>query len=40
MTITLIVTDAGPLITLAVADALDTLKLLLRAHHYSRHGAF
>jgi hypothetical protein len=28
MTITLIVTDAGPLITLAVADALDTLKLL------------
>jgi predicted nucleic acid-binding protein len=28
MSITLIVTDAGPLITLAVADALDTLKLL------------
>ena len=28
MKIALIVTDAGPLITLAVADALDTLKLL------------
>jgi predicted nucleic acid-binding protein len=28
MNIALIVTDAGPLITLAVADALDTLKLL------------
>jgi predicted nucleic acid-binding protein len=28
MSITLIVTDAGPLITLAVADALDTLVLL------------
>ncbi len=28
MNITLIVTDAGPLITLAVADALDTLTLL------------
>ncbi|MTV37941.1 hypothetical protein [Duganella radicis] len=28
MSITLIVTDAGPLITLAVADALDTLTLL------------
>jgi hypothetical protein len=28
MTITLIVTDAVPLITLAVADALDTLGLL------------
>lgn len=28
MNIALIVTDAGPLITLAVAGALDTLKLL------------
>ncbi len=28
MNIALIVTDAGPLITLAVADALDTLLLL------------
>lgn len=28
MNIALIVTDAGPLITLAVADALDTLKML------------
>jgi len=28
MNIALIVTDAGPLITLAVADALDTLTML------------